>query len=58
MARENRKAAGILFRDDNFRPVVSRAYYAVYAKAAQALIDIPVQMPEKREGSSHKKLRP
>ncbi len=58
LARENRVAASILFRDGAFRSMISRAYYAVYSMATHSLVTASVIMPHGREGPSHKRLRP
>ena len=60
VAQENQEAANRLLKLRLYRSMVSRAYYAVYAKATHGLLAAPVppNMPEGREGPSHSKLRP
>lgn len=56
LARETRAAANELFGGDHYRSFISRAYYAVYARATHSLVSIPVAMAASREGPAHKKL--
>ena len=52
IARESQKAANELVRT-RFRPCVSRAYYAAYAKVTHDLVQAGVPMPRDREGPAH-----
>ena len=56
IARSNKKAAASLFDEGHHRSAVSRAYYAVYARATNALVCQGVAMPAGREGPQHQKL--
>ena len=53
IASSNRTAAVQLFARETWRSCVSRAYYAVYSPATDALTKVPVTMPAGREGPHH-----
>ncbi len=56
LSSESWAASQDLFVAGRRRSVVSRAYYAVFARAAGVLAAIPVTMPQDREGPAHGKL--
>jgi len=53
IATESFGSAGLLLQDQRWRSTVSRAYYAVYGRVAEALTDCGMTMPKGREGPSH-----
>ena len=56
LARDSYGAASLLAQARRWRSAVSRAYYAVFALVAFALVRKGVTMPRGREGPSHAKL--
>lgn len=58
IARSNKRAASRLFEEGYYRSAISRAYYAVYARATQALVSQGVSMAGGREGPNHRKVVP
>ena len=58
LARDARKAAGVLLTEGQFRSCASRAYYASYAKVTHELVAVAgLEMPPGREGPGHARLR-
>jgi len=47
------KAALLLQQNERWRSMMSRAYYAVYARVAALLVDRGVTMPDGWEGPAH-----
>ena len=56
MAQESRTAAAELSTRERWRSSVSRAYYAIYAKATAMLNSAGVNMPAGRSNPSHRRL--
>lgn len=54
LARNARKAANHLIREENFRSCIARAYYAAYSRVAHELVATAgLTMPRNREGPNH-----
>jgi len=53
VAQDRLEAAGELLPSRRWRSVISRAYYAAYARISGALREVGFAMPTGREGPSH-----